>query len=52
MFFLCSCARLLFKFGIHLNRFFAFKKNSPCMYNFGDAMWFANDEESDGKGTM
>jgi hypothetical protein len=32
--------------------FFAFKKKTLCMYNFGDAMWFENDEKSDGKGTM
>jgi hypothetical protein len=52
MFFLCSCVHLSFKFGIHLYRFLAFKKKSLCIYNFGDAMWFANDEERDGKGTM
>jgi hypothetical protein len=29
------------------------KNKSPCcMYNFGDAMWFASDEESNGKGDM
>jgi hypothetical protein len=37
---------LPFRFGIHLYGFFAFKKKSPCMYNFGDAMWFASGEDN------
>jgi hypothetical protein len=28
------------------------KNKSPCMYKFGDAMWFASEEESNGKGDM
>jgi hypothetical protein len=28
------------------------KNKSPCMYKFGDAMWFASDEERNGKGDM
>jgi len=43
---------LLFRFGIHLYGFFALKKKSPYMYNFGDAMWFAIGEESNDQGDI
>jgi hypothetical protein len=40
---------LSFRFDIHFYGFFASLKNkSPCIYNFGDAMWFASGEESNG----
>jgi len=53
MFLVCSCVHLPFKFGIHLYGFLhIFKKTSYSMYNFGDAMWFASGDKSNGKGYM
>ncbi len=41
------------RFGIHFYGFLhIFLKTPYSMYNFGDAMWFANGDKNNGKGYM